>query len=129
VRRDICIIDDDKIYQLIISKVVDRTSEFESICYYDDAIEAIEDFKSPEAILPNIILLDINMPQMDGWQFLDNLILLRPNLINETSIYVVTSSIALSDREKALSYKEVSGFLSKPLSVAKLKEIAIKHKE
>lgn len=128
-KRDICVIDDDLIYQLIIGKVIDRTGEFDSVCFCNDAIDAIEKFKSPETILPSIILLDINMPQMDGWQFLDRLAVLRPNFINETVIYVVTSSIALSDREKALSYEEVDGFISKPLSVEKLKEIAIKHKK
>ncbi|TVZ26787.1 response regulator receiver domain-containing protein [Gillisia sp. Hel_I_86] len=128
-KKDICIIDDDKIYQLIIKKVVERTSEFDSMCFYDDGIEAIEIFKSPEYVLPEIILLDINMPQMDGWQFLDNLIALRPNFHLQTIIYIVTSSIAHSDRDKAESYKEVSGFLSKPLSVEKLKEIAVKHRK
>ncbi len=128
-KRDICVIDDDAIYQLIIGKVIERTAEFDEVCYYNDALEAIEEFKDPNAILPELILLDINMPLMDGWQFLDQLILQRPNFVNETVIYVVTSSIALSDREKALSYKEVAGFLSKPLSVEKLKEIAIKHRK
>ncbi len=128
-KRNICIIDDDIVYQLIIRKVVERTDEFDSICFCNDAIEAIEKFKSIEAPLPELILLDINMPEMDGWQFLESLIKLRPNFDKETAVYIVTSSIALSDREKALSYKEVSGFLSKPLSVEKLKEIAIKHKK
>lgn len=128
-KKDICVIDDDTIYQLIIGKVIDRTAEFDDVCYYNDALEAIEEFKDPNAVLPELILLDINMPQMDGWQFLDQLILLRPNFVNETVIYVVTSSIALSDREKALSYSQVAGFLSKPVSVEKLKKIAVKHRK
>ncbi len=69
------------------------------------------------------------MPQMDGWQFLDSLIFHRPNFHLETIIYIVTSSIAHSDRDKAKSYKEVSGFLSKPLSVEKLKQVAVRHQE
>ncbi len=128
-KRDICIIDDDQIYQLIIKKVIERTGEFDSYCFYNDGIEAIEKLKSSECSLPEIILLDINMPQMDGWQFLDSLIAHRPNFHLETIIYIVTSSIAHSDRDKAKSYKEVSGFLSKPLSVEKLKEIAVKHRK
>ncbi|WP_010229890.1 response regulator [Gillisia marina] len=127
-RESICIIDDDQIYQLIVKKVVERTGQFNSICFYNDGIEAFEDFKSPEYDLPKLILLDINMPQMDGWQFLDSLIAHRPNFHLETIIYIVTSSIAHSDRDKAKSYKEVSGFLSKPLSVEKLKEIAVRHR-
>jgi len=127
-KKEICVIDDDKIYQLIIKKVIERTEEFDLMCFYNDAIEAFEEFKNLEKELPEIILLDINMPQMDGWQFLESLIPCRPNLYKETIIYIVTSSIAHSDRDKAESYKEVSGFLSKPLSVEKLKEIAIKHR-
>jgi CheY-like chemotaxis protein len=128
-KESICVIDDDQIYQLIIKKVVEHTGDFDSICFYNDGIEAFEDFKSPEKSLPEIILLDINMPKMDGWQFLDNLKLHRPNFHQKTIVYIVTSSIAHSDRDKAKSYKEVSGFLSKPLSVEKLKEIADKHRK
>ncbi len=128
-KESICVIDDDQIYQLIIKKVVEQTGDFDSICFYNDGIEAFEDFKSLEKSLPEIILLDINMPKMDGWQFLDNLKVHRPNFHQKTIIYIVTSSIANSDRDKAKSYKEVSGFLSKPLSVEKLKQIADKHRK
>ena len=128
-KESICVIDDDQIYQLIIKKVVEHTGDFDSICFYNDGIEAFEDFKSLEKSLPEIILLDINMPKMDGWQFLDNLKVYRPNFHQKTIIYIVTSSIAHSDRDKAKSYEEVSGFLSKPLSVEKLKEIADKHRK
>ena len=128
-KESICVIDDDQIYQLIIKKVVERTGEFDSICFYNDGIEAFKDFKSLDYDLPKIILLDINMPQMDGWQFLDSLIAYRPNFHQDTVIYIVTSSIAHSDRDKAKSYKEVSGFLSKPLNVEKLNEIADKHRK
>lgn len=127
--KDICVIDDDKIYQLIIRKMVERTEEFDAIYFFEDGIEAFESFKSIETPLPKFILLDINMPLMDGWQFLDTLIFHRPNLLQETIIYIVTSSIAHSDREKAATYKEVSGFLSKPLSLEKLRKIAAEHKQ
>lgn len=128
-KESICIIDDDLIYQLIIKKVVERTGEFDTYCFCKNGLEAFEKFKSPDYKLPDIILLDINMPQMDGWQFLDSLIAHRPDFYHNTFVYVVTSSIAHSDRDKAKSYKEVSGFLSKPLSVEKLKEIANKHRK
>ena len=71
----------------------------------------------------DLILLDINMPQMDGWEFIAQLSSCRPNLKNETKIYIVTSSIATADKLKAASFDEISGFLSKPVSVQKLKEI------
>jgi len=127
-KGSICVIDDDMIYQMIVKKIIEKTEEFDTIRFYDDAIYALDDFKDPDNALPEIILLDINMPQMDGWQFMEGLLELRPSFKNETIIYVVTSSIAHSDREKANSYSEVSGFLSKPLSVDCLKKIINRHR-
>tara|TARA_R100001369_G_scaffold29172_4_gene52767 strand:+ start:263828 stop:264217 length:390 start_codon:yes stop_codon:yes gene_type:complete len=127
-KGSICVIDDDMIYQMIVKKIIERTGEFDTIKFYDDGVNALADFKDPEVMLPEMILLDINMPQMDGWQLLEGLQALRPNFKNETIIYIVTSSIAHSDREKASSIEEVSGFLSKPLSVDHLKKLIGKHR-
>jgi CheY-like chemotaxis protein len=114
---------------MIIKKIIERTAQFETIKFYNDGIYALEDFKDPDVVLPELILLDINMPQMDGWQFLESLIELRPNFENETIIYVVTSSIAHCDREKANSFDEISGFLSKPVSVDCLEKIIKEHRK
>ena len=124
--ESICVIDDDQIYQIIIKKIIAKTSIFEKVLCFENGLKALEDLKSPETPLPQLILLDINMPEMDGWEFLDNLKAQRPNLCDETTIYIVTSSIAFSDRDKALSFPEVTGFISKPISVGKLREIGEK---
>ena len=121
--KNICVIDDDQIYQIIIKKIIFKAGNFEKVQCYENGFNALSDFKDPSVPLPHLILLDINMPGMDGWEFLSNLKEHRPNLCNETTIYMVTSSIAFSDRDKALALPEVSGFISKPLSVEKLREI------
>ncbi|CAM4173072.1 response regulator [Gillisia limnaea] len=124
--RSICVIDDDQIYQIIVKKMISMAGIFENVLCYENAYKALEELKDPEIPLPNLILLDINMPGMDGWEFLSKLKEHRPQLGSETSIYIVTSSISFSDRDKAEAIPEVSGFISKPLSVAKLRELGEK---
>lgn len=121
--KSICVIDDDPIYQIIVKKIIARAGVFENITSYDCCAEALDQMKDPTVLLPDLILLDINMPVMDGWQFLQQLLTYRPQLAGETCIYIVTSSIAHSDRLTAKSFVEVTGFISKPLTVARLLEI------
>lgn len=121
--KSICIIDDDEIYQMIIKRLISKAKIFESISYFMCATEAFEYFEKDSDNLPSVILLDINMPIMDGWQFLSELENTYPLLYDKTQVYIVTSSIAYSDKDKIQEFPRVSGFLSKPLSVEKLREI------
>ncbi|WP_373057814.1 response regulator [Zunongwangia sp. H14] len=122
-KRSICVIDDDEIYQMIMHKVIGRVGFFDEKKRYCSAVSALQDFQDLEKPLPDVILLDINMPEVDGWQFIENMRKLRPGFTEETRIYLVTSSIAHSDIEKTRTYQEIHEFVSKPVSMAKLKEI------
>jgi len=122
-KNTICVIDDDVIYQKIIRKLIARANIFQKTYFYVSARDAQNDLMNAELDLPSVILLDINMPIMDGWQFLDYLENTYPYLYDETKIFIVTSSIAYSDKEKIKEYPKVSGFLSKPMTVDKLKNI------
>tara|TARA_B100000929_G_scaffold289636_1_gene280790 strand:+ start:2338 stop:2601 length:264 start_codon:yes stop_codon:yes gene_type:complete len=72
-RRSICIIDDDEIYQKIIKKLIARADVFDDAVFYTNAKEVLYDLMNSIIELPSVILLDINMPIMDGWQFLEYL--------------------------------------------------------
>ncbi|MDT0675088.1 response regulator [Autumnicola musiva] len=122
--QTICVIDDDEIYQMIMSKIICRTGLFREKQTYCSASEALQDFKDPDRILPTVIFLDINMPRIDGWNFIEQMREIRPDFALETRIYIVTSSIANSDIEKAGFYNEIEGFISKPVSIEKIQEIA-----
>ncbi|WP_300435819.1 response regulator [Christiangramia sp.] len=122
-RKSICVIDDDVIYQKIIKKLIDQSTVFGKAYFYTRAKEALSDLAEIQTEFPSVILLDINMPIMDGWQCLDYLETLFPELYEIADVYIVSSSIAFSDKEKIKEYPGVSGFLSKPMKVEMLKRI------
>lgn len=121
--KSICVIDDDDIYQRIIRKLIIRSEAFKDAIYYKSGISALKQLQDPTVRLPEIILLDINMPEMDGWQFIEEIKKVRPDIFSHTQIYIVTSSIAISDKEKITEYPELAGFYSKPMKLESLKEI------
>ncbi|MCP9198694.1 response regulator [Gramella sp. GC03-9] len=122
-KSDIAVIDDDEVYKTIIKKFIERSQAFGEAYFYTRPQDALDNFVS-KAVLPRVILLDINMPLMDGWQFLRSLQEEFPDLYTQSKVYIVTSSIAYSDKEKINEFPGIRGFLSKPLKVATLKEIA-----
>ncbi|MEQ8534886.1 MAG: response regulator, partial [Imperialibacter sp.] len=73
--------------------------------------------------LPDVILLDINMPVMDGWQFLDEFVKIKPLIKKKITIYMVSSSIDEADLERAKTYEEVSDFIVKPVKAEDLEKM------
>jgi CheY-like chemotaxis protein len=124
-RKSVWVIDDDEIYQMIIKKLIARSDVFEDAEFYTNAIDVLEGLSRAQIFLPDVILLDINMPHMDGWQFLERLKQVYPDIACHTRIFIVSSSIAYSDKERAASFAEVSDFLTKPLTVKKLQELGV----
>lgn len=121
--KRIYIIDDDPIYQLVTKKLIEKTKLFNESRSFGNGSEALRYFEN-SGDLPDIILLDIEMPEMDGWDFLDELLQLEERFHKEVTIYVASSSIALEDKLKAQQYPCVKDFLSKPMNLEKLKAIA-----
>ena len=122
-RRSIVVIDDDEIYKIIIGKMISKSGLFDREYLFTDSREALE-FCLDEAVKPDVILLDLNMPHLDGWEFLDNIKDSCPHTYLQTDIYIVTSSIFAKDKERAKTYKGVKGFISKPITKEILEKIA-----
>lgn len=122
-KKKICIIDDDPIYQLVTKKIIEKSGYFPVVNSFTSGLEAIAYFKNA-GLLPEVILLDIEMPIMDGWDFLNEITIIRQQFNAHTNIYIVSSSIAKEDKEKALTYDCIKGFISKPITISKIEKIA-----
>jgi len=122
----ICIIDDDPIYQIITKKIIEKTDTKKTIISFSHGADAIAAFvtnlQNPTD-LPDIILLDIDMPVMDGWDFMVSFERIKPMISKKIAVYIVSSSIADSDKEKAKTFKGISGYFSKPLTLKNFLEI------
>ena len=79
--------------------------------------------------MPQVIFLDLNMPGMNGWEFLDELISSKKALSGRLLIYILTSSLDTSDMAKAKEYELVGGFIHKPISKADIQQIMAHLKE
>lgn len=114
----ILIIDDDPIFCFILQKqlpkdIVPLTKIFNKA---KEALSFIvqENFKDTKFL----IFLDLNMPVMSGWEFLD--VIKKNEYVCDFKIVVVTSSISAEDERKALSYSQVIDFLEKPIAEQEL---------
>lgn len=119
-----CIIDDDPIFIFGAKRIMEIADFCNGYLIYHngkEALDALSSLISNNQSLPEVILLDINMPVMDGWQFLDEFIKIDPP--KEITIYIISSSIDPSDVQRAKSYERVSKYLIKPITVDKLRSI------
>ena len=114
----IWIVDDDEIFQMVTRlnlQSVDNEGEQEIFTNGRDPLDMLNNLIISGGILPDIILLDINMPIYDGWSFLKSYALFPQNIREKISIYVCSSSIDPKDREAAASDSNVITFVEKPL--------------
>lgn len=120
----ICIIDDDPIYQFLINKIIGNSEGGHDVMFFKNGKEALDYFTLDlNKNLPEIILLDLEMPVMDGWDFLKEIDKLK---IVKPEIYIVSSSISHEDQEKVKAFPEIKGHFSKPINSNKIQEITRK---
>ncbi|QCR23585.1 response regulator [Pontibacter sp. SGAir0037] len=123
------IIDDDPISSLLTEQSLLVEGFPEDIVTFEAAEEALGLIlkNAPDGV-PDIIFLDLNMPEMDGWAFLDVLESHSKQVSMKCSVYILTSSLDASDSAKAESYALVKGFLHKPVSTEAIAAILTKHR-
>lgn len=118
-RPEIILIDDDPLQHFIVKKTLSRTGLRADLKDFYTGLEGINHIltqKLPFAKTQKaLIFLDLNMPVMDGWGFLDRFRELDQSVKSNYLIYILTSSVLEAEREKATGYEEVIGYFQKPL--------------
>lgn len=124
--KSIWLVDDDPIYKIVMKKIIAKSGLLSSITTFSngkEAITALESEVKNQNNIPDIILLDIEMPIMDGWDFMEELKKIEATIINKILIYISSSSIAIEDKEKAKNNKLIAGYMSKPIKLEDLASI------
>lgn len=121
--NSIFIVDDDLVYHFIMKKLFAKTDLNVTTSYFFNGLQAIEEIKNNK-IIPDLILLDINMPICDGWQFLEEFRTIKESLTKNVMVYLVSSSSDIADTNKCEEFKnEVQKYLNKPMTYDNFKSI------
>lgn len=114
--KKIIVLDDDKIQHILFRKKAERMGLDLSMHFFENAEEVLE-YLNSESV--DVVVSDLNLGEMDGWEFLEEL-----GKINfGGKVYLLTGSVSLEDRKKALQNKLVGGYFEKPVSEDVLREI------
>ncbi|MEP1150995.1 MAG: response regulator [Balneola sp.] len=126
--KSVCIIDDDKVYTFGVKKIIKSHLPENNVITFENgkkAIDGIQEIVNSGQELPDFILLDIDMPEMNGWEFLNEFEAIRAKVDKKIEIFVISSRI---DANKEELYKiewdeKVSDFIKKPVQVDALKKL------
>jgi len=115
----ILLVDDDSINNFVNKELLSQVYPDANIKAFENPMFALSFLLESTDVEPDLILLDLNMPFLTGWQFLDKL---KENGLNYR-VVILTSSINPMDKQKAEDYPLIDGFLIKPIEMEKLVEI------
>ena len=120
------LVDDNENTNFLHQMLLEDMGITEEILFAGNGLEAINLIQkriSSKQACPELILLDINMPVMDGFEFIEEFERKFLQRFPKTALFVLSSSVSENDKTKALGYQSVKGFLPKPLLSNQLEEI------
>ena len=119
------IVDDDAINNMMCKFSISKHFGHAKISAFDKPEAALEDIEQTKLTenLPIILFLDIHMPSMSGWDFLDRFEAFNEKIQQQFAIFILSGSVLHADKEMAAAHPFVKGFLEKPLTGAKLEKV------
>jgi CheY-like chemotaxis protein len=123
-----CIIDDDSVYVNLVKKIIETKKLCKNLLVFSDGKQSIDYFEAliqnlEAENIPEIIFLDLNMPVMDGWEFLERFTKIKNKFGKVITLYVVSSSINPIDVNRAKALSSVKDYLIKPVNIMELENI------
>ncbi len=122
--KNVIIVEDDPIAALLIKKVLEKDGAFGAYQHYPNgkaALDGVSKFLAVTGEIPDLILLDLNMPVMNGWQFLDTIG--QDAALSQIPVVILTSSIDPRDISRSQKYSSVLGYLSKPINTKEVRRL------
>lgn len=122
----ICVVDDDPIYQFSFGKIASMIEPSLSTQVYENgeiALNGLMAILESQEEIPEMVFLDLNMPVMDGWNFLDEFSKIHHDKGLSTKVYIVSSSVHQEDIQRSKQYDIVEEYLVKPVPKRKLEDL------
>jgi CheY-like chemotaxis protein len=113
--KTVMIIDDEEFDQKLYRRTLKHSGLVENVIGFTYAQEALDYLHSPDAEPIDLILLDVNMPRMDGFEFLEAATQQLGSKFTQTPVVMLTTSLAPKDQEQASQYQGVKSYFNKPL--------------
>lgn len=121
---NLMVIDDSEEDHFLYERIIRRSNLVEEILFFSWAHEALEYLRQPDSLDVRVIFLDINMPRMNGFEFLETATKEFGSDNLNAVIIMLTTSISESDKFRAESFDVVKGYLNKPLSISQLQQVS-----
>jgi CheY-like chemotaxis protein len=119
----VVLIEDDKAMNYYHQRLFVKQNFADEVLSYHSAVEALDGIKNLQQVARLYIFLDLNMPQMNGWQFIEELEKIKFDTNTQIKLFVLSSSVNPNDMMKAKQNAVVTDYFSKPLSIETITNI------